>query len=838
MVEKILEVPSIEMSKNKITAVLGPTNTGKTYLAIETMLSFDSGMIGFPLRLLAREVYDKIIEKISIDKVALITGEEKIIPANAKYFLCTVESMPINKHLDFVGIDEIQMCADHERGHIFTDRLLNLRGEKLTMLMGSSTIKNIVNKLDEDTEFINRERLSQLSYVGHKKISRINRKTAIIAFSTEEVYAIAELVRRQKGGAAIVMGSLSPKTRNAQVQLYQSGDVDFLVATDAIGMGINMDLENVFFSNLKKFDGRKLRRLNMSEIGQIAGRAGRYLNDGNFGITGDCKEISAEEVELLENHKFEEIKMLFWRNSNLNFNNALSLIKSLEEKPNRDWLRKIHECGDEKLLKYFLKDMDGHNIKNNQETLELLWECCQIPDFVKKTYGNHLEVVSKVFSFLNGKDGKITNDYMRLQLIKLDKLEGNVDSLSNRIANVRTWSYVSNKINWVESQSYWIEKTKLLEDRLSDRLHEELTKTFIDKRASVLARGLKQDIEFKTEIMEDNKVIIDEQFIGDLKGLRFEIDLKAGALETDIKSLKKAARQTVGPELQKRIQSIIDTGLIEIKDDFKIYWKNFPIAKLIAGKDYLNPDIFLIVDDILENDDKQKLSEFIGNWIKEKIKLVLKSLIDLKNLKESNSSIKALAYQLYENNGVIKREVVAEYLKKLGQDERKILRDLGVKFGRYHVFLFRLLKPEAVSLRTLLWKNFNQKNLNLTPPTFGLNFLDDKNIKDKHFMLLCGFENFDNYYVRIDILERLFVLIINASPEKDKEIKLVPEMLNLLGCSKENFKKLIEKMNYKTLERDKDIYFRYSPQKQIKKPFKKTVSINNPFKVLKNFNFN
>jgi len=826
------------MSKNKITAVLGPTNTGKTYLAIETMLSFDSGMIGFPLRLLAREVYDKIIKKISVDKVALITGEEKIIPANAKYFLCTVESMPINKHLDFVGIDEIQMCADHERGHIFTNRLLNLRGEKLTMLMGSNTIRNIVNKLDEDTEFINRERLSKLSYVGHKKISRINRKTAIIAFSTEEVYAIAELVRRQKGGAAIVMGSLSPKTRNAQVQLYQSGDVDFLVATDAIGMGINMDLENVFFSNLKKFDGRKLRRLNMSEIGQIAGRAGRYLNDGNFGITGDCKEISAEEVELLENHKFEEIQILFWRNSNLNFNNALSLIKSLEEKPNKNWLRKIHECEDEKLLKYFLKDMEGHNIKNNQETLELLWECCQIPDFVKKTYGNHLEVVSKVFSFLNGQEGKITSDYMRLQLIKLDKLEGNVDSLSNRIANVRTWSYVSNKINWVENQSYWIEKTKLLEDRLSDRLHEELTKTFIDKRASVLARGLKQDMEFKTEIMEDNKVIIDEQFIGDLKGLRFEMDLKAGALETDVKSLKKAARQTVGPELQKRIRSIIDTGLIEIKDDFKIYWKNFPIAKLIAGKDYLNPDIFLIVDDILENNDKQKLSEFIEKWIKEKINLVLKSLIDLKNLKDSNSSIKALAYQLYENNGVIKREVVAEYLKKLGQDERKILRNLGVKFGRYHVFLFRLLKPEAVSLRTLLWKNFNQKNFALAPPTFGLNFLDNKGIKNKNFMLLCGFESFDNYFVRIDILERLFVQIINSDSERGKEIKLVPEMLNLLGCSKENFKKLIEKMNYKTFDKDKDIYFKYSPQKQIKKTFKKTASLNNPFKVLKNLNFN
>ena len=825
------------MSQNKITAVLGPTNTGKTFLAIETMLSFDSGMIGFPLRLLAREVYDKIIKKISIDKVALITGEEKIIPTNAKYFLCTVESMPINKHLDFVGIDEIQMCADHERGHIFTDRLLNLRGEKLTMFMGSSTIKNIIYKLGEDTEFINRDRLSKLSYIGHKKISRINRKTAIIAFSTEEVYAIAELVRRQKGGAAIVMGSLSPKTRNAQVELYQSGDVDFLVATDAIGMGINMDLENVFFSNLKKFDGKKLRRLNLSEIGQIAGRAGRYLNDGSFGITGDCKDLNAEDVDLLENHKFEEIKMLFWRNSFLNFNNALSLIKSLEEKPKRDWLRKIHECEDEKVLKYFLKDMKNHNIKDNKETLELLWECCQIPDFVKKTYGNHLEVVSRVFNFLNGKEGKITDDYMRLQLMKLDNLEGNVDSLSNRIANVRTWSYVSNKINWVENQNYWVEKTKLLEDRLSDRLHEELTKTFIDKRASILARGLKQDMDFKIEIMEDDKVIIDKQFIGNLKGLKFELDLKTGALETDIKSLKKAARQTVGPELQKRIQLIIDTGLIEIKNDFKIYWKDFPIAKLEPGKDYLNPDFFLIVDDILENNDKQKLSDFLDKWVKEKINITLKSLIDLKNLKESNSSIKALAYQLYENNGVVKREQVSDYLKKLGQDERKILRELGVKFGRYHVFLFRLLKPEAVSLRVLLWKNFHQKYFDLIPPIFGLNFLEDKKIKNKNFMLICGFENFNEYFVRIDILERLFVQIINANPDKDKEIKLVPEMLNLLGCSKENFVKLITKMNYKTYKKDNDIYFKYSPIKKTKKNFKKIDPSNSPFKILKNLNF-
>ena len=824
------------MTKNKITAVLGPTNTGKTHLAIETMLSFESGMIGFPLRLLAREVYDKVIKKISLDKVALITGEEKIIPSNAKYFLCTVESMPIDKHLEFVGVDEIQMCSDHERGHIFTDRLLNMRGEKLTMLMGSSTIKNIISKLDGDIEFINRERLSKLTYAGHKKISRIDRKTAIIAFSAEEVYAIAELIRRQKGGAAIVMGSLSPKTRNAQVELYQSGDVDFLVATDAIGMGINMDLDFVYFSNVKKFDGKKLRRLNLSEIGQIAGRAGRYLNDGSFGITGDCKEISPEEVELLENHKFEEIRTLFWRNSNLNFNNPISLIKSLEEKPQVEWLRKIHECEDEKALKYFLKDQRILNMEYDKKILMLLWECCQIPDFVKKTYGNHFEVIGNVFKFLTSKKGLISEDYMRLQLMKLDKLEGNVDSLSNRIANVRTWSYVSNKKNWIENQDYWIEKTKLLEDRLSDRLHDELTKTFIDKRASILARGLKQDMEFKTEILENNDVIIDNQFIGKINGLKLELDLKKGALETDIKSLKKAARQTIGPELEKRIQNIIDTGLIELNNDFKIYWNRFSIARLTPGNDYLSPNFELIVDDIIEQDQRQKLNLFIKKWLKNKINTVLKSLIDLKNLKDKHSSIKALAYQLYENNGVLVRDNVTEYLKNLGQGERKILRDLGVKFGRYHVFLHKLIKPEPVIIRTLLWKNYHQKYFKLNPPTFGLNFIEDKDKKNKNFMLLCGFEKFDNFFVRIDILERLFMQIINSGSGDNKKIKLVPEMLNLLGCSKDNFKKLIEKMNYKVLEKNEDLFFKYSPKKKFKKSSNKKPNKENPFGILKNLN--
>ncbi len=824
------------MKKNKLTAVLGPTNTGKTYLAIETMLSFNSGMIGFPLRLLAREVYDKVIKKIDASKVALITGEEKIIPLDAKYYLCTVESMPIDKDLEFVGIDEIQMCNDHERGHIFTDRLLNLRGEKLTMLMGSNTIKSIIEKLDDDIEFINKERFSKLSYSGYKKISRIDRKSAIIAFSTEEVYAIAELIRRQKGGAAIVMGSLSPKTRNSQVNLYQSGDVDYLVATDAIGMGINMDLDHIYFSNLKKFDGKKLRRLNLYEIGQIAGRAGRYLNNGYFGITGDCGEVNSEETEIVEKHNFNEIQSIFWRNSNLNFNNKISLLKSLEERPNKDWLKRINECEDEKVLKYFLNDKHNINIEDSLEVLKIIWECCQIPDFVKKAYGNHLDVVSKVFKFLTGKTKKIPNQYMKEQLSVLDKLEGNVDSLSNRIANVRTWSYVSNKSNWVENQDYWIERTKNLEDKLSDRLHEELTKTFIDKRASVLARGLKQDILFDTKIVDEERVMINQQYIGHLKGLKLELDFKSDDLDADIKSLKKAARHNVSPEIIKRILQIIDTGLIELKDDFKIYWKKYPIAKLISGSDYLNPKINLIIDDMIENDEKSKLYNYLQKWINDKIKTELKSLLDLKNIKENNSELRALSYHLYENNGVVKRENVSSYLKKLDQEERAKLRKIGVKFGRYHIFLFKLFKPNAVSLRILLWKIYNEKDLNLFPPTFGLNFLEDKKNISKSFMLLCGFEKFENFFVRIDILERLFILILNSN-KNNNEIKLIPEMLNLLGSNKENFVKLLQKMNYKTYKKNNDIYFKYiTNKKNIRKKEKVIKTTDNPFKILSQLN--
>jgi len=830
----------MDLNKKQVTAVLGPTNTGKTYMAIETMLGFESGILGFPLRLLAREVYEKILKRVNPSKVALITGEEKIIPANAKYFLCTTESMPIDKSVEFIGVDEIQMCADHERGHIFTDRLLNLRAEKVTMFLGSHTMRNIIESLEENVEFISKERFSKLAYSGQKKISRLNRKTAIIAFSVEEVYAIAELVRRQKGGSAIVMGSLSPKTRNSQVELYQSGDVDYLVATDAIGMGINMDINNVYFTDLKKFDGKKLRKLNLSEISQIAGRAGRHVNDGNFGITGQCKNLTSEEIELIENHKLESLQKVCWRNSNLDFNNFETLINSLEKKPDKLFLKRINECEDEKILKYLLRNNSKFKIRNEKNVLKILWDCCQIPDFVKHAYGNHLEVVTKVFNFLISNKGRIPNLYMREQIKNLDKLDGNVDTLTNRISNVRTWAYVSNKKNWVQNQDYWIERTKTIEDKLSDRLHEELTKSFIDRRASVLARGLKQDTVLETEIKYDKDVIIDGQYIGELKGLKLNLDFRTGALNTDIKSLKKAARQGIGPELRKRTNLIISSGILKLNEDFRILWLDNPIAKIIPGKNYLEPNIDLITDDILDLDSKNKLKEFLHNWLKNLINTELKDLVNLNKFEQKNSSIRALCYQLFENNGVLKRDSVNEFIKKLEQEDRRTLRSLGVKIGRYHIFLHRIFKPSAVTIRILLWKNFFQNNSKLNPPKFGLNFLDLKKIIDQRFMLICGFEKFENFFVRIDILERLFIKIIDNN--KKNKIKLNSDMINLLGCSKDNFIKLLKLMNYKVEkgEKENETHFRYMPKNTNKKKklLKKYKKNNNPFNVLTNINYN
>ena len=820
----------MENSSKKIIALLGPTNTGKTHDAIEKMFEFDSGIFGLPLRLLAKEVYEKCVKKIGINRVALITGEEKIIPNSASFFICTVESMPKDKVVDFLAIDEVQMCADKERGHIFTDRLLYARGEELTMFLGSQVMKNIINHLVEGVEFIKKERFSKLSYGGYKKISRLDGKTAIIAFSIEEVYAIAELVRRQKGGAAVIMGSLSPKTRNSQVELYQSGDVDYLVATDAIGMGLNMDIEKIYFSNLKKFDGKKTRRLNLVELSQIAGRAGRYKNNGIFGTTGDCENLNSDEIEKIENHSLPDTKMLYWRNSNLNFDNVKKLISSLEVKPADKNLIRTSESIDEIVLRFLLKK----NIENNtySNNLKLLWECCQIPDFERKAYGQHVSVVDAVFKFLSIKKKRIPNEYMKTQLSGLEKKHGNIDVLANRISNVRTWSYVANKKDWVENSDYWIQLTKTIEDNLSDRLHEELTKSFIDKKISILARGLKQDVLLETAVSEDNKVLIDKQYVGKLKGLKFIIDFSSNNLDVDLKSIKKAARKGVEEELIKRADRIMDTGKLSLNQENKIVWLDDPIAKIKKGENYLNPEIEIIADEALPLDIQKKLEQFTKNWLSSYINETLGDLINLTKIKIENQYLRALSFQLYENNGVLKRENVDKIVKLISKEERKKLWSMGIKVGRYHVFLPKMLKPKAVTIRTMLWKIYNNISSNIDNPKFGLNFVINENFDEK-FLLLCGFEKFKNYFVRVDILEKLFINIIEKSI--DRRFKISSEMMNLLGCTKENFLELIGLMNYKKSKEIDTYYFageiRKDKEKRIIKknktnPFSKLLALN------------
>ena len=819
----------MENQSQKIIALLGPTNTGKTHVAIQKMLEHDTGIFGLPLRLLAREVYEKCIEKVGIEKVALITGEEKIIPGTAQYFICTVESMPKDKEVDFVAIDEIQMCADRERGHIFTQRMLEARGTKVTMFLGSQVMASIINDLIKEVEFEKKERYSSLSYSGIKKISRLDRKVAIIAFSIEEVYAIAELVRRQKGGAAVIMGSLSPKTRNSQVGLYQSGDVDYLIATDAIGMGLNMDINEIYFSNLKKFDGKKTRRLNLVEMSQIAGRAGRYKNDGGFGTTGDCETLNSDEIEKIEKHQLPDTKMIYWRNSKLDFVSPEKLIESLEQKPNQKNLLRTNDSLDESVLRFFLKK--GANNIIYHKNLDLLWECCQIPDFEKKAYGQHINVIDKVFQFLTTRKRRIPSSFMKDQLKGLEKDHGNVDLLSHRLSNVRTWSYVANKKNWVENSDYWVQLTKNIEDKLSDKLHDELTKSFIDKKISILSRSLKQDLVLNTKINEENKIHIDGQLIGELKGLKFLIEVTSKTLDTDIKSIKKAARKGVEEELIKRVDNIISNGEIEISNENKIIWKDNPIAWLKKGNSYLNPEIDIIADEALNLDSKNKLILYLNKWLSDHIDKVLGDLIKLTKHKIENKYLRGLVFQLYENNGVVKRNNVEQIVKAIPTEERRKLWDMGIKIGRYHIYLPKMLKPKAVEFRVSLWKIFNNSLDKNEIPKSGLNFLINKDYDNK-FLLLCGFEKFKEFFIRIDILEKLFIKIIDGT--KDRKFKINSEMMNLLGCSKENFYKLMNYMNYKK-DKSIDTYIFMGERKKKSRlikfdkkenPFNKLLSLN------------
>ena len=514
----------------------------------------------------------------------------------------------------------------------------------------------------------------------------------------------------------------------------------------------------------------------------------------------------------LENHSLNQINTIYWRNSELNFTNLESLIISLEKKSNHELLKRIYECEDEKVLKFLVKSDENIKKLASKDLLKTFWECCQIPDFSKKAYGNHIEVVKKVFEFLRSESGKVTNDYMKNQLQHLDRYDGNIDTLANRISNVRTWSYVANKKDWASNSDYWVERTKYIEDKLSDKLHEELMKSFVDKRISILSRSLKQDIALGTEIKNDNDVIIDGQYMGKLKGMKLDLDLKSGSLKTDIKSLKKAARQAITPELMRRANKIIDSEVFEISDNYKIYWMGSPIAYISPGKNYLNPKLELVVDEAIDTESKEKLKINLEKKLYKFISLELADLVNLSKSKFKNNYVRALCYQLFENNGVIKREAVHKMMKNISKEDRSSLRKIGVKIGRYHIFLPRMLKPSAVDLRIKLWKLYFSEDKKYTIPKSGLNFLKNESAKNNKFLLICGFENFDKFYVRVDILEKLFLKIIENN--KDNIFKMDSDMINLIGCNKENFLKLLELMQYKPKKvgDNSEEFFVYKPK--------------------------
>ncbi|MDO9588417.1 MAG: helicase-related protein, partial [Brevundimonas sp.] len=509
---------------SRVVAVLGPTNTGKTHLAVERMLGHASGMIGLPLRLLAREIYDRIVKRRGAAAVALVTGEEKIVPPRAVYFVCTVEAMPMERSVEFLAVDEIQLVADPERGHVFTQRLLHARGRFETMFLGAGTMAPLIRALVPDVEIVQRERLSRLSYAGSKKLTRLPARSAIVAFSTEQVYAIAELIRRQRGGAAVVMGSLSPRTRNAQVELFQSGEVDFLVATDAIGMGLNMEVDHVAFAGLRKFDGRRTRWLHAHEIGQIAGRAGRHLRDGTFGVTGEAVELDQDLVEQVVEHRFDPVVGAEWRNARLDFDTLPDLLRSLTVTPAVRGLDLTQPALDETLLRRLIKDEGVARIGRSRGAIMRLWEACQLPDFQKTTLDEHGRLAREIFHALTGKHGRLTADWIAPRFAELDRDDGQIDQLSARLSGVRTLSYIANRPDWLDQAQGWRDRTKALEERLSDVLHERLTARFVDRRTTALMRALNVTEDAVADVEADGAVVVEGHAVGRLQGVDFQPD--------------------------------------------------------------------------------------------------------------------------------------------------------------------------------------------------------------------------------------------------------------------------------------------------------------------------
>jgi ATP-dependent RNA helicase SUPV3L1/SUV3 len=680
-------------------AVLGPTNTGKTHLAVERMLGHASGMIGLPLRLLAREIYDRIVKARGRGAVALITGEEKIIPPRAHYFVCTVEAMPLNRQVEFLAVDEVQLVADPERGHVFTDRLLHARGTFETMFLGSATLAPLIRRLLPGVEIIERERFSTLSWSGARKITRLPRRGAVVAFSADQVYAIAELIRRQRGGAAVVMGSLSPRTRNAQVALYQSGEVDFLVATDAIGMGLNMDVDHVAFAGLSKFDGRRHRRLHSWEVGQIAGRAGRFRTDGTFGVTGGCEMMDEDLIGAVENHRFDPVDGAFWRNSALDFQSLPALLRSLAAPAPREGLRASEEALDERSLRVLAALPAVAERCADRSALFRLWDACQTPDFRKITPDEHIALVRVLFDHLSTGDRRVPEDWIADQHRRLDRLDGEIDALSTRLAGVRTLAYVAHRPDWLEDPAHWRERSAGLEARLSDALHEKLMARFIDRRTSVLLRGLGAGSELLAGVGDNGVVTVEGHYIGRLKGVRFESAQGVGALEA--KALRGAAARAVAPEVARRLGQLAGEGdeafTLDMRGD--VLWRGEAVGSL-TNDDPFRPQVRLF-GDLGSTPARERAARRLEAFIAAQAGVSLrghKALSDALASGRLRGLARGLAYRLVEGGGVLSRRGLEGDLRQLSRGERRALRGLGVRFGGFCLFLPEIVAGHPLAL--------------------------------------------------------------------------------------------------------------------------------------------
>jgi ATP-dependent RNA helicase SUPV3L1/SUV3 len=681
---------------SRVTAILGPTNTGKTHLAVERMLGHASGMIGLPLRLLAREIYDRIVARRGAAAVALITGEEKIIPARPHYFVCTVEAMPLERTVEFLAVDEIQLVADPERGHVFTQRLLHARGREETMFLGAGTMAPLMRALVPDVEIVARDRLSTLSYAGSKKLTRLPRRSAIVAFSTDQVYAIAELIRRQRGGAAVVMGSLSPRTRNAQVELFQSGEVDFLVATDAIGMGLNMDVDHVAFAGLRKFDGRRTRWLHANEIGQIAGRAGRHLRDGAFGVTGEALELDPDLVEQVVEHRFDPVQGAEWRNARLDFDTLNDLLRSLTVTPNTFGLNLTAPALDETLLRRLIKDEEVARIGRSRGAIMRLWEACQLPDFQKTTLDEHGRLAKDIFQALTGKRGRLTEDWIAPRFAELDRDDGQIDQLSARLSGVRTLSYIANRPDWLDQAQGWRDRTKALEERLSDVLHERLTARFVDRRTTALMQALNVRGDAVAEVEDTGEVIVEGHSVGRLSGVDFQIDKGSSALED--RALRHAARQAVTPEIARRLGKLAaePDEAFSVTPDGAVLWRGVQAAVITGGEPF-TPKVRLL-GDLGAVAARERAAKRVEAWLAGEAGRALRPLRRLKTAIE-NGTLKGLprgvAYRLVETGGIIDRREVERDLAALSQAERRTLKEFGIRVGAHSVWQPALLKDRA-----------------------------------------------------------------------------------------------------------------------------------------------